>query len=151
MTTLYLPDRRILAPLPNGWRFTIPGVPRTKKTSNRIIYPGRHNICPACARPKGRPFVAPSANWMKWLREVRQYMRTKPELVLRIARPVNVRALFYRDRAIGDVAGFIQGLGDILQECEIVENDKWIESWDGTRRLKDAADPRTEVEITWAT
>jgi hypothetical protein len=61
--------------------------------------------------------------------------------------PVHVRALFYREKNLGDLTNFEQMLGDILQAAGVVANDSLIESWDGSRKLKDVNNPRTEVEI----
>ena len=38
-------------------------------------------------------------------------------------------------------------LADALEEAGIVENDRLIVSWDGSRLLKDAATPRIEVML----
>ena len=65
-----------------------------------------------------------------------------------IARPVNCAALFYRDALRGDAVGFYQGLADVLEKAGIVENDKFIVSWDGSRLRKDAARPRVELVLT---
>lgn len=61
--------------------------------------------------------------------------------------PVSVEAAIYRQRATGDVQGFQQALGDFLEGQGILQNDRLIEHWDGTRRLKDAAVPRVELII----
>ncbi len=65
-----------------------------------------------------------------------------------IAGPANCRALIYREKLTGDAVGYYQAIGDFLQKLGAVENDKWLQSWDGSRLLKDAARPRVEVEIT---
>ena len=64
--------------------------------------------------------------------------------------PVNVSAAFYRDKLTGDAVGYYQALADALEEGRIVENDRLIVSWDGSRLLKDAKNPRIELEITEA-
>jgi hypothetical protein len=64
--------------------------------------------------------------------------------------PCNVKALFYREALVGDAAGFYQALADTLEKGGIVENDRLIVSWDGSRLFKDADNPRVEVEITEA-
>lgn len=62
--------------------------------------------------------------------------------------PVAVRALFFREHAIGDLLNYEQALADALEAAAVVENDRLIVSWDGSRLLKDASAPRIEVEIT---
>lgn len=69
---------------------------------------------------------------------------------LPIRENVNVRALFFREKNIGDAVGFYQALADALQEGGIVANDRQIVSWDGSRLLKDTERPRIIVTITEA-
>lgn len=61
--------------------------------------------------------------------------------------PVNCKAYFYRHALVGDAVGFYQALADAMEEAGIVENDRLIVSWDGSRLLKDAANPRIEVTL----
>lgn len=62
--------------------------------------------------------------------------------------PVQVTATFYREKNLGDLIGFMQMLADCLEKAGIVENDRLVMSWDGTRMSKDADNPRTELEVT---
>ena len=64
-----------------------------------------------------------------------------------IAQPVNCRALIYRDALRGDAVGYYQALADALEEAGIIENDRLVVSWDGSRLLKDADNPRIEVTL----
>jgi hypothetical protein len=118
-------------------QLVIPGPPRTKKNHNQLV------------TTHGRMRVLPSKAWRDW-RDVavlflrQQWVRKPP-----ISWPANCAALFYRERAIGDAVGYYQGLADILEEAGVVENDKWIESWDGSRLMKDAVKPRVEVTLSW--
>lgn len=140
-------------------RLIIYGTPRTKKTKNEI-----HLTIP---KTKMRAFVhqlgaAPEAHLMrmilqrvkvqpgklyrKWYREaVVAWQVRPPELPITV--PVSIEAGIYRPRAIGDVHGFQQGIGDYLEGHGILKNDTLIEHWDGTRRLKDTAVPRVELTI----
>ena len=71
----------------------------------------------------------PSKAWKKWLKNAvivssaptRAYPGIHP-----VGYPVNCRALFYRDRRIGDAVGYYQGLADLLEKRGVVEDDKWI-------------------------
>lgn len=118
--------------------FTIVGPPRTKKTSQRIL-----------RAPGGRPFVMPSKVSRAWGKDaIYQLDRQKPHPKWpAIAGPVSVRALFYRDADRGDLTNYEQGVGDALQGAGIIVNDKQIESWDGSRKLIDRANPRVEIFI----
>lgn len=120
--------------------FTIPGAPRTKKNSGRIVRAG------------GRARMLPSKQVVEWNRAaqlhlipVLQQLSWHPN---GITDEVNCCALFYRHALVGDAVGFYQALADALEEAGIVENDRLIVSWDGSRMLKDAANPRIEVTLT---
>ena len=121
------------------WSLTISGPPRTKKTSNVMALAG------------GRRIVLPSAAWRKWVKSAE--ITTNHEAIGAlyangpILCPVSCRALFYRDARRGDLVGFMQGLADLLEQRQILENDRLIESWVGTRLLLDRARPRVEVVI----
>src|SRR5579884_4017709 len=112
--------------------FVIFGRCRTKKTSNRLVRAGK------------RWRVLPSEAFETWqssaVPQLRIFWTCKPP----IERPVNVAAVFYRDASRGDAVGYYQSLADILQTAGVVEDDKWIVSWDGSRLDKDAANPRVE-------
>jgi len=64
-----------------------------------------------------------------------------------IKEPVNCAAIFYRDALRGDAVGYYQGLADVLEYYRIVEDDRFIVSWDGSRLEKDAKNPRVEVTL----
>ena len=123
------------------WALTISGPPRTKKTSNVMALAG------------GRRIVLPSAAWRKWAKSA-QITFSDPQVAVAwyangpILCPVTCRALFYRDARRGDLVGFMQGLADLLEQRQVLTNDRLIESWDGTRLLVDRARPRVEVLIT---
>jgi hypothetical protein len=93
-----------------------------------------------------RRIVLPSAAWRRWAREApltwQQAFYAPP-----IRDAVNCRALFYRDANRGDAVGFYQGLADLLEQRAVIANDRLIVSWDGSRLLKDAAEPRVEVVL----
>ncbi len=106
-------------------RFTIPGAPRTKPHQEWNQAAQLH-LC------------EPRAGW---------HMNAGAYDFVPFTVPVNGCALFYREALTGDAVGYYQALADALQEARIVENDKLIVSWDGSRLLKDAATPRVEVAL----
>lgn len=121
------------------------GAPRTKKTSNRVIYIGPK--CPACHRGKV-PRVMPSKAFERYAAQaVPDFARVWSGYAT-IESMVHVRATFYRDALRGDLNGYTQALGDILQEARVIDNDGLIDSWDGSRRALDRKNPRVEVVIT---
>jgi len=113
---------------------TILGAPRTKKNSGRIVKIG------------GSPRMLPSAAFKAYEKvavpQLRQQWRRGA-----LCSPVNIRATFYRDALRGDAVGYYQALADVLEAAGVVEDDKWIVSWDGSRLGKDAGRPRVEVVI----
>lgn len=126
-------------------KLTLPGVPRTKKTSNRAWDVGRK--CPCCKRGT-RTVVMPSEAWCDW----RDLLVPKIKAFLGLSwRPIDVHvncaALYYREKDLGDSAGFNTGLADLLEAAGVVRNDVLIRTWDGSRLLKDAARPRVEVTL----
>ena len=118
--------------------FTIPGAPRTKKNHSRIVWSGN------------RPRLLPSEAHEEWFNAA--IWTIKPAIIdhhnsLPIRCDVNVTATFYRDRNTGDANGYYQALADLLEKAGVVENDRQIVSWDGSRLRKDAENPRIEVSI----
>ena len=138
--------------------FRIYGPPRTKKTHGRIVTltpkGQKREYCHQCKRQFGRQIILPSDQYTTWEGEALAQMpliRSKlaaAGVSLPVVGLVSIEARIYREANIGDTAGFIQAIGDMLQRAGILENDVQIEDWDGTRRLKDATNPRVEIFIT---
>lgn len=127
--------------------FTVAGAPRTKKNHGEIVQVGAR--CPVCRR--GKPVMLPARPWREWLKDLMRSLKPAAEKhpVCPLERPVNCRALFFRDRDQGDSVGFYQGLADVLQETGVVKDDRWLVTWDGSRLLLDHGRPRTEVVLSW--
>jgi len=118
--------------------FVIEGKPRTKKNSGRIFTNGR------------RPRILPSAAFAEWNAIAQPQLakvRSESKVPLPIACDVNVRALFIRDRKVGDAVNYYEALADALEEGGILVNDVQIKQWDGTRLLADKMNPRVIVTI----
>lgn len=122
------------------FKFIIYGAPRTKKNSGQIITTG------------SRPRLLPSDSWRVWCRsglvQLRQLMSLHK--ISPIDYPVNCKAIFYRERNVGDAANYYNGLADLLELSGLVDNDKYIISWDNSRLKKDALRPRVEFVLTQA-
>ena len=91
--------------------------------------------------------MSASAAFTAWNRIAQmQLARIRADVLgtLPITVPVNVKAHFYREKNIGDAVGYYQALADALEEGGIVENDRLIERWDGSRLMKDSERPRVE-------
>jgi Holliday junction resolvase RusA-like endonuclease len=102
----------------------------------------------------GFPKPLPSEAYEEWEKNaLSQCVGIKVQLAslgveLPILAPVSVEAAVYRERDTGDAVGYYQAVGDMLQAAGILKDDRQIEDWDGSRRLKDAANPRVEIFIT---
>ncbi len=132
------------------------GAIRSKKTSCQIITIPTKGArrCRACGKMPGFPKIIPSDAHKVW----HDYAMDQCSLIkarlgdrgilLPIQEEVNVEALFYQDVDRADATGLYESLGDLLQDAQILANDRLISSWDGSRRLKDSRNPRVEVYIT---
>ena len=121
---------------------TIPGPPRTKKTSNKIWMVGNRKV------------VKPSDAWLEWRDAVMAWWLQQPASfgvrVVEATRGVdmNCAAIFYRDARRGDATGYYQGLADVLEDCGIIPNDRFLTQWDGSRLAVDKQNPRVVVTLT---
>lgn len=157
------------------FRLTIPGPAVTKKNHGEIVCIDKGTRCPTCRLPQrrvcptcrrardGRHVVQPSPEFRRWEAAAR------PEIHTQLAQqghamatgPVHVRALIYRDsdRSVGDLSGYLDAIGDVLQPPKgkdfkarfgsllvPILDDKQIDSWDGSRRLW-GPPARVEIEI----
>jgi hypothetical protein len=116
----------------------IPSPPRTKKNSSRIV-----------GTRRGNPRLLPSEAFAAWnaVAQMELAQVRMKETGLPFRGPVNLRALFFRHADVGDAVGFYQSLADALQEGRIVENDRQVRQWDGSRLLKDAVNPRIILTV----
>lgn len=120
------------------YRFEIIGAPRTKGNSRQLV------------SAKGKPFFLPSKPYQRWFKAAMQQVpiiRMATRIVDPLRCPVRVSAVFYRACAVGDLDNFKKGLGDYLQRARLIENDRQIVNWDGSKLEKDETRPRVEVVI----
>jgi Holliday junction resolvase RusA-like endonuclease len=137
--------------------FKISGRPITKKNSPRIVNIGP--MCRVCGKRGGFPKVLPSEAYRTWEEDaIRQCMAIKPKLraagvELPIVHPVGIEALFYiaptKAGAMRldcpDLSNLMEAVADMLQEAGILQDDRLIADWDGSRRL--LGEPRVEIFI----
>lgn len=121
------------------FHITVLGKPVTKKNSGRI---GRTRT--------GRPFVLPSAPYVKWLGVAKLQARVQWFTMFgqTLDAPCAIAATFYRARRVGDLDNFLAAAGDMLQTAGVIKNDRQIRSWDGSRLEADPKNPRIELLIT---
>ena len=119
-------------------KITLPGSIRSKKNSKIATIIGGVN------KPR-RAMILSSKAYRAWEKQARQHAAYQypgeP-----ITDPVAVKATIYYKGQMPDLSGSLESVGDCLQGL-VYDDDKLIESWDGSRRYKDNKNPRTEVEV----
>lgn len=120
-------------------KIVIPGNPRTKKNSQRIL----------TNKKTGRSFIAPSTAFQKYEKAARA---TIPQSVRKaIDYRVTVKCLYYMHtlRAV-DLSNLLEATDDILVKHGVLADDncRVIASHDGSRVLYDKINPRAEIYIT---
>ena len=121
-------------------RYTIPLSPVTKKNHGAI-----------CRTRDGRPFLRPSAAFLRYQAQAGAYLYPRP--IAPLTGPCTVKCLFYMGtRRRVDIGNLISAAHDLLVHYKILEDDNSgvIQSVDGTRVLYDKENPRTEIIITEA-
>ncbi|MEP6651798.1 MAG: hypothetical protein ABJA82_00475 [Myxococcales bacterium] len=117
--------------------FVILGPPRTKKTSNRIV----------TRKSDGRQFVIPSSANESWTKTAVLQLRSQRQAAP-LDTPVNLTAVVYREKNLGDLIGYLQAIADALETAQVLTNDRLIVGFNGCRMTKDAANPRVELTVT---
>lgn len=132
-------------------RITLPGSIRSKKNSKKpIAIPskGKSNLFKRFAKAGLLPvriMLLPSDAYKKWEAVARQHAAFQYPGEPTTG-PISVKAMIYYKGQKPDLSGSLESVGDCLEGI-VWGNDKDIESWDGSRRVKDNANPRTEVEV----
>jgi hypothetical protein len=149
--------------LPQSWRFEIGGSPRTKKTSSQGVVVQRPGMKP-------RAVMFPAKEWREWVRDARIISRSSGDLIVydrkakraiaipELGSPIawiplgslyNCAALIYlSNRQHGDTLGYLQGLADLLEARRVVDNDRQLVTWDGSRCIHSGAVPHVDVTLT---
>jgi len=129
-----LPDNTLIL------KFTIPGRPSTKKTSQRVVRRGRYTK------------ILPSLLYEKYenhCQEYCEYFWKKFNLEpMDFGISVNFK-VFLDSWIVGDECGYQQANGDIIQKHGIIADDMWIHWTDNGQHMihYDKENPRVEVEI----
>lgn len=129
------------------WSCTILGGPRTKKNHGQRHWAG--GGLKKDGTPGKRHLAAlPSKAFLAWQEQALPQLQQAVRGYSPARRDVWVRALVYRDALYrGDLNGYMQAIGDVLQAAGVLGDDFHIESWDGTRRLLDRDLPRVELLV----
>lgn len=111
--------------------------PATKKTSQTIV-------------TKGRPRILQSKSYRRWEKEA-ELVWIKPTHTRKqtpIDYEINCTALIYRRRKVGDSDNYYAAVADLLQKRRVVDNDKYIKSWNYSVLSVDKVNPRVELILT---
>ncbi len=120
--------------------FIITGNPMVKKNSRDIVrnprtgrmYPIKSDALKACEDDAIYQLQSQKGRMMK----------------LPYTIPLRIKFMFYRkDKRGVDLSNLYEFAQDVLQSAGIIENDVLIESHDGSRKLYDPENPRTEIFI----
>jgi len=118
------------------------GRPISKKSSQRIIMKGNRRII-----IYSKAYSALLKSIVPRLRKLWEDQGAPGEYGTR-ANPVEVEATLYAGRGVEpDLSGALETVGDVLQAAGIIENDRWIKSWDGTRVVCKHDDQLARTEI----
>lgn len=117
-------------------KLVIPGRPTTKKNSGRIVNRGKFTrILPSKA------FEAYEKSSMIYIRAAMPHQ---------FRGPVSMKCLYWLPdkRWWPDLVGLLQATSDILENSGVLENDRLIANYDGSRIVGlDKFNPRAEIEI----
>ena len=118
------------------------GRPVTKKNSQQIVL-----------AKNGKRFVIQSKQYLAYekdcLWQIIAQCHLHPEMSETITDKVNLQALYFMpDKRVPDLLNLLQATCDILEKARVIDNDKNIISFDGSRIMGiDKANPRTEIII----
>jgi Holliday junction resolvase RusA-like endonuclease len=113
----------------------IPAAPRPKKNSTRVVWTKRGPI--QVQRQSYYRFVAAVMCCAAKVKRDVQFPITWGKC--------HINAQFYCDNDRSDLINLEQGLADALEKAGILENDRQLVSWDGSRHHVDKRMPRVEI------
>jgi len=114
------------------------GRPITKKNSQQIVL-----------AKNGRRFVIQSKQYLQYEKDCLWQIKAQYRGHEAITDKVNLQALYYMpDKRVPDLLNLLQATSDILEKARVIDNDKNIISFDGSRIIGiDKANPRCEIII----
>ena len=125
------------------WQYTIDGVARSKKNSQKIIV------------ARGRPMILPSDAYKRYEAQAGQYLRNKPEKP--IDAPVQITCIYLmplnkdgsKPKRQLDLVNLLEATCDILVKYKIIADDNAhiVKSVDGSRVFYVAEEPKTYITI----
>lgn len=121
----------------------IHGQPITKKNSVNMVDIGRQ--CPCCRR-REKSIPLPSKAFKAYEKDAKAQLRLTSR---RYTGPVEICCHYWLQTARRpDLNNLLAATADILQAAGIIDDDRHVISWDGSRIMgKDAVNPRVEICI----
>lgn len=114
----------------------IPGQPITKKNSQVV----------RCIQ--GKPIVLASKAYRKYEKEAIKIIQSSSSPGKTFAGPINVKVLYWlKNRRRPDLTNLLQATADILEKAGVIDDDRNIVSWDGSRIAGVSSMPRAEIDI----
>lgn len=133
-------------------KIVIPGVPRTKKNSQNVVFVG--DRCPVCHKGK-RAVPMPSTAYKVYEKEA--ISRIKSQNVSPVTERCNVKCAYYlplnkdgsMPKRLPDLANLLEATNDILVAAKVIPDDNvaYIASHDGSAVIFSNEDSRVEIEI----
>ena len=137
-------------------KLIIPLNVRSKKNSHKLIpIPVKRESSWKFVYKKGGmknvlPMTVPSDAYIKFDKEFKSFLKTIEVDKSLFNEKVSIKALFFFKGQRPDLSGSAESLGDLLEGI-YYENDRQIESWDGSRvyHISESENdmPRIEIEI----
>lgn len=118
-------------------KIILKGRPITKKNHQTI----------ARNRRTGRPYVLQSERYRQYEQDCLWQLKA---CQTKFAEPVRMKCLYWMPdrRSSPDLLGLLQATADILEEAGVIDNDRNVTSFDGSRIAGvDKQNPRVEIEI----
>lgn len=118
-------------------KLILKGRPITKKNSQRIVSTGKY-----------RPFLIQSKQYLEYEKSCLWQIKGQYKGDM-ITGQVSLKALYWMPtKAFPDLANLLGATCDILEKAKVIENDKNIISFDGSRIMgKDKDNPRVEIVL----
>lgn len=118
-------------------KLVLEGRPITKKNHQQIVL-----------AKNGKRFVIQSKQYLIYEGDALWQLKIKYKGEM-IKSKMNLKAHYYMpDKRMPDLINLMQATCDILEKARVIENDKNIISFDGSRIMGiDKSNPRTEIEI----
>lgn len=133
-------------------KFTIPLNVRSKKNSRKLIPIATKNDSSwkFCFKNKGMmnvvPLSVPSDAYVKFEKEFKKFIKYNSIDKSLFNERISIKAIFYYKGQRPDLSGSMESLGDLLEGI-YYENDRQIESWDGSRVAHVSESPYDEPAI----